>query len=935
MRRAPADAPSGLRRVAFGRGQAANKGDEPRSRGAASYNRRESFEAAPRGRSPMNPEFKPDEIERAAQAGWAAREAYRVGEDTSRPKFYACSMLPYPSGKLHMGHVRNYTINDMMARYLRMKGFNVLMPMGWDAFGLPAENAAIDKGIAPAQWTRDNIADMKSQMQPLGLAFDWSREIATCDPAYYKWNQWFFLKMLEKGLAYKKTQVVNWDPVDQTVLANEQVVDGKGWRSGAPVERREIPGYYLAITHYADELLDNVTDPANPQYLAGWPERVRLMQEHWIGKSEGVRFAFPHDIKDDSGHLIQDGKLWVFTTRADTIMGVTFCAVAAEHPLATQAARNNPKLAAFIEQCKKGGTTEAELALKEKEGMPTGLFVTHPLTDEKVEVWVGNYVLMGYGDGAVMGVPAHDERDFAFAKKYGIDLLQVIEVDGEEEFSYDHWQPWYADKQRGITINSDNFSGMPYTVAVDAIAKALAHKGLGDKKTTWRLRDWGISRQRYWGTPIPIIHCPTCGDVPVPEKDLPVLLPEDLVPDGSGNPLNKSASFLNVSCPKCGAAAKRETDTMDTFVDSAWYYMRYCCPDNHGAMVDTRNDYWMPMDQYIGGIEHAVLHLLYARFWTKAMRDIGLVKFDEPFTKLFTQGMLLNECFYREEASGKKRWFYPSEVEVHYDDKGHPVGAIAKEDGQPVQLGGIEKMSKSKNNVVEPRDIIAKFGADTARLFTMFAGPPDQSAAWSDSGAEGSFRYLRRLWSFAVKQGDRIQRAGHHSEGLSAGAKDLRREVHTLLRQISHDYDRLQYNTVVSGAMKLLNALEGATLADTAPDDAALREGMSVLLRALYPAAPHIAQALWNELGYAAVHGELLDAPWPKVDVAALLQDEIEYVLQVNGKLRGSVKVPASADKHAIEAAALASPEFAKFSEGKPAKKIVMPPGRQLINVVV
>ncbi|HJV61658.1 MAG TPA: leucine--tRNA ligase [Albitalea sp.] len=882
----------------------------------------------------MNPDFKPDDIERAAQADWTARDAYRVREDSTRPKFYACSMLPYPSGKLHMGHVRNYTINDMMARYLRMKGFNVLMPMGWDAFGLPAENAAIDNGIAPAKWTRGNIAEMKSQMQPLGLAFDWSREVATCDPGYYKWNQWFFLKMLEKGLAYKKTQVVNWDPIDQTVLANEQVVDGKGWRSGAPVERREIPGYYLAITQYAEELLANVADPTSANYLSGWPERVRLMQEHWIGKSEGVRFAFPHDIRDEQGALIQDGRMWVFTTRADTIMGVTFCAVAAEHPLAAHAARHNPQLAAFVEQCKKGGTSEAELALKEKEGMPTGLTVRHPLTDEPVEVWVGNYVLMGYGDGAVMGVPAHDERDFAFAKKYGIDILQVIAVDGEE-FSYDHWQEWYGDKQRGITVNSDNFSGMPYAVAVDAVAQALAHKGLGEKKTTWRLRDWGISRQRYWGTPIPIIHCERCGTVPVPEKDLPVLLPEDLVPDGSGNPLNKSASFLNVACPSCGAPARRETDTMDTFVDSAWYYMRYCCPDSDGAMVDARNDYWMPMDQYIGGIEHAVLHLLYARFWTKAMRDIGLVKFDEPFTRLFTQGMLLNESFYREDEAGKRRWFYPSEVDIRYDDKGHPVGATAREDGQPVQLGGIEKMSKSKNNVVEPRDIIARFGADTARLFTMFAGPPDQSAAWSDSGAEGSFRYLRRLWNFAVKHAERIRQAGERTDGASAGAKDLRREVHTLLRQISHDYDRLQYNTVVSGAMKLLNALEGATLADSAADAAVLREGVSVLLRALYPAAPHIGHVLWQELGYAQAQGALLDAPWPKVDAAALVQDEIEYVLQVNGKLRGSVKVAAGADKAAIEAAALASPEFAKFCEGKPARKIVMPPGRHLINVVV
>jgi leucyl-tRNA synthetase len=541
-------------------------------------------------------------------------------------------------------------------------------------------------------------------------------------------------------------------------------------------------------------------------------------------------------------------------------------------------------------------------------------------------MYVADYVLMEYGTGAIMAVPAHDERDFAFAKKYGIDMLQVIEVDGEEEFSYDHWQDWYADKQRGVTINSDNFSGMTYPVAVDAIAKALAHKGLGEKKVTWRLRDWGISRQRYWGTPIPIIHCASCGDV---------LLPEDLVPDGSGNPLNKSEKFLNVACPKCGRDARRETDTMDTFVDSAWYYMRYCCPDNHEAMVDERNDYWMPMDQYIGGIEHAVLHLLYARFWTKAMRDLGLVKFDEPFTRLFTQGMLLNESFYREIAPNKLRWFYPSEVEITYDDRGHPVGAVAREDGQPVMLGGIEKMSKSKNNVVEPRDIIARFGADTARLFTMFAGPPDQSAAWSDSGAEGAYRYLRRLWTFCHRHAERIRAGGVAHEGQSAAAKDLRREVHTLLRQISHDYDRLQYNTVVSGVMKLLNALEGAALADGAADAAALREGVGVLLRALYPAAPHVAHALWQELGFAAAFGEVLDAPWPQVDPAALVQDEIEYVLQVNGKLRGSIKVAASADKATIEAAALASPEFIRFSEGKPVRKIVIPPGRQLINVVV
>ena len=891
----------------------------------------------------MNEKYMPAEVEAAAQAHWEGRGAYRVSEDTNRPKFYACSMLPYPSGKLHMGHVRNYTINDMMARYLRMKGMNVLMPMGWDAFGMPAENAAIENNVPPAQWTRANIADMKAQMGPLGLSIDWSRELATCDPSYYKWNQWFFLKLLEKGIAYQKTQVVNWDPVDQTVLANEQVIDGRGWRSNALVEKREIPGYYLAITQYADELLAGVTDPAHPDYLAGWPERVRLMQEHWIGKSAGVRFAFTHDIRGADDAPIQDGRMYVFTTRADTIRGVTFCAVAPEHPIAQHAAASDPALAAFIEECKRGGTTEAELALREKEGRDTGLTVTHPLTGEAVPLWVGNYVLMSYGDGAVMGVPAHDERDFAFAKKYGIEIKPVIAVDGET-FSFDAWQEWYADKSRGITVNSGLYSGLKHEAAVDAIAKALEAKGLGEKKTTWRLRDWGISRQRYWGTPIPMIHCdgstepgrerPGCGTVPVPEADLPVLLPEDLIPDGSGNPLNKCEAFLKVACPACGQPARRETDTMDTFVDSAWYYMRYTCPDSDGAMVDARNAHWMPMDQYIGGIEHAVLHLLYARFWTKAMRDLGLVDFGEPFTKLFTQGMLLNESFYREDASGKKRWFYPTEVDVQTDERGAPVGATAKADGQPVMLGGIEKMSKSKNNVVEPRDIIARFGADTARLFVMFAGPPDQSAAWSDSGAEGAFRYLKRLWASAVRHRDALSSAGTAFGGCSDAAAELRRQMHTLLRQVTHDYDRLQYNTVVSGAMKMLNAIEDAQLADGDADAAVLRESFGLLLRTLYPAAPHIAHTLWQSLGFAATRGELIDAPWPEVDEAALVQSQIELVLQVAGKLRGSVRVAADADKAAIEQAALAHPDCIRFVDGKPVKKVVIVPGR-LVNVVV
>ncbi|WP_374347668.1 leucine--tRNA ligase [Chitinimonas sp.] len=871
----------------------------------------------------MQDQYRPADVEAAAQQHWQARDAYRVVEDANKPKYYACSMLPYPSGRLHMGHVRNYTINDMLARHLRMKGFNVLMPMGWDAFGLPAENAAIAYGKPPAEWTYANIADMKSQMQPLGLAFDWSREVATCDPAYYKWNQWLFLKLLEKGIAYKKTQVVNWDPIDQTVLANEQVVDGRGWRSGAIVEKREIPGYYFGITQYADQLLDDIDDK-----LTGWPDMVRAMQRNWIGKSEGVRFAFAHDITDADGKLVNDGQLWVFTTRADTIMGVTFCAVAAEHPLAKRAAELKPALVDFIEECKKGGTTEAELATQDKKGQATGLFVTHPLTGEQVEVWIGNYVLMSYGDGAVMGVPAHDERDFAFANKYGIAIKQVVAVEGEA-FDSTVWAEWYGDKSRGKTVNSGKYDGLAYKAAVDAVASDLVAKSIGEKKTTWRLRDWGISRQRYWGTPIPIIHCECCGDVPVPYDQLPVVLPTDCVPDGSGNPLNKREDFLNVDCPKCGKPAKRETDTMDTFVDSSWYFMRYCDPKLDGAMVGDGSAYWMKggMDQYIGGIEHAVLHLLYARFWTKAMRDLGLINIDEPFKNLFTQGMLLNESFYREEASGKKTWYYPNEVEVAHDDKGRPLSAILKADGQPVIMGGIEKMSKSKNNVVEPKDIIARFGADTARLFTMFAAPPEQSAAWSDSGVEGASRYLRRLWSFAYKQAEAIKAAGPIADGLDKDAKALRFEVHTTLKQINSDYERLQYNTVVSGCMKLLNALEG--FKGEAPT--VLREGMGILLRALYPVSPHIAHALWLELGYA---GEIIDAAWPEPLADALTQDEVTLVVQINGKLRGEIAVPAGADRAAIEQIALANANVQRFLEGATPKKVVVVPGR-LVNLVV
>ena len=892
----------------------------------------------------MNDKYEHEPIEAAAQTHWTTSNAYRVenhdNPDKPLGKYYACSMLPYPSGKLHMGHVRNYTINDMLARYLRMKGHNVLMPMGWDAFGLPAENAAMKNGVPPAKWTQDNIAYMKQQMQALGLAIDWTREVATCDASYYKWNQWLFLKMLGKGIAYRKTQVVNWDPVDMTVLANEQVIDGKGWRTGAVVEKREIPGYYLKITNYAEELLGHVKDG-----LPGWPERVKLMQENWIGRSEGVRFAFTHDIKDASGKLINDGKMYVFTTRADTIMGVTFCAVAPEHPLALHAALRNPTLAAFIEDCKSGGTTEAEMATQEKKGVRTGLLVTHPLSGEQVEVWVGNYVLMSYGDGAVMGVPAHDERDFEFANKYGLAIKQVTDVKGQT-FNTHVWADWYGDKQQGVAIHSGKYDGLSFKTAVDAVAADLIAKNLGERKTTWRLRDWGVSRQRYWGTPIPIIHCAEHGAVPVPEKDLPVVLPLDCVPDGSGNPLNKHEGFhAGVVCPVCGNPGRRETDTMDTFVDSSWYFMRYCDPKNDQQMVAEGTNYWMPMDQYIGGIEHAILHLLYARFWTKVMRDIGLVKADEPFTKLLTQGMVLNHIYSLKNAKGGVEYFWPNEVDDVHGDDGKVTSAKRKTDGLIVNYEGVGTMSKSKSNGVDPQDLIEKYGADTARLYTMFTAPPEATLEWNDAGVEGSYRFLRRVWNFGVKFGAMPPGADKSTvdvfgtgywtgDSLSKEVKALRLNVHTVLKQIDYDYKRMQYNTVVSGSMKLLNALEDFKADGSARAVEALREGFSILLRCLYPATPHLTHSLWNDLGYVQAHGDLLDAPWPIVDESALQQDEIELMLQINGKLRGSVIVGATADKATIEAAALATEAFTKQAAGAVPKKVIVVPGR-LINIVV
>ena len=875
----------------------------------------------------MQEKYQPQEIELAAQAHWNKTGAALAVEDLSKPKYYCLSMFPYPSGKLHMGHVRNYTIGDVLARFHKMQGFNVMQPMGWDAFGMPAENAAIQNNVPPAKWTYANIEYMKGQLNRLGFAIDWSRELATCKPDYYRWEQWLFTRLYEKGLIYKRFGTVNWDPIDQTVLANEQVIDGRGWRSGALVEKREIPMYYMKITAYAEELL------ADLDKLSGWPEQVRLMQKNWIGKSEGVRFAFPYEIDGRAE------KLWVFTTRADTIMGVTFVAVAAEHPLATYAAKNNPELAAFVEECKQGGVAEADLATMEKKGMPTGIFVTHPLTGEKVEVWVGNYVLMGYGDGAVMAVPSHDERDFAFAKKYGLKITQVIgekDKDGSEKaFSTDAWEEWYATKD-GYCVNSGKYSGLAYKAAVDAIAADLAAQGLGEKKVQFRLRDWGISRQRYWGCPIPIIHCPDCGDVPVPDEQLPVVLPEDVTVTGAGSPLAKMPSFYECTCPKCGKPARRETDTMDTFVESSWYFLRYCCPDNDQAMVDERVNYWCKggIDQYIGGIEHAILHLLYSRFWTKLMRDVGLFgdsQFGEPFANLLTQGMVVAPTFYREAANGKKEWINPADVDVVHDERGRATGATLRSDGQPVVIGGTEKMSKSKNNGVDPQALIDQFGADTARLFIMFASPPDQSLEWSDAGVEGGYRFLKRLWRIVFEHVSAGVVASNAGGELSTELKTFRRQLHQTIGKVADDYGRRkQFNTAIAAVMELLNAF--AKLGEeSAMARAVKQEALEAVALMLYPIVPPACEALFAELTPGHTAGEQL---FPKVDPAALVQDEIELMLQVNGKLRGSLRVPAGADKAAIEVAALASEAAQKHLEGNAPKKLIVVPGR-LVNIVV
>jgi leucyl-tRNA synthetase len=873
----------------------------------------------------MQEKYQPEVIELAAQAHWNKTGAARAVEDASRPKYYCLSMFPYPSGKLHMGHVRNYTIGDVLSRFHRMLGFNVMQPMGWDAFGMPAENAAIQNNVPPAQWTYANIEYMKGQLNRLGFAIDWDRELATCKPDYYRWEQWLFTRLYEKGLIYKRLGTVNWDPEDQTVLANEQVIDGRGWRSGALIEKREIPMYYMKITAYADELL------ADLDQLGGWPEQVKLMQKNWIGKSFGCDVGFPFDVTS-IGH---EGVLKVFTTRPDTLMGATYVAVAAEHALATQAAEGNPELAAFIEECKRGGVAEADMATMEKKGMPTGLFVVHPLNGEKLPVWVANYVLMGYGEGAVMAVPAHDERDYAFATRYGLEIrMSIASTTGAYADVATPWQDAYS--EYGVCVNSGKYDGLDFEAAFAAISGDLAAKGLGAKRTQFRLRDWGISRQRYWGCPIPIIHCPDCGDVPVPDEQLPVVLPENVTVTGAGSPLAKMPEFHECSCPKCGKPARRETDTMDTFVESSWYFLRYCCPDNEQAMVDERVGYWCKggIDQYIGGIEHAILHLLYSRFWTKLMRDVGLFgaeKLDEPFAHLLTQGMVVAPTFYREGEGGKKEWINPADVDLTCDERGRPTAAILRTDGQPVVIGGTEKMSKSKNNGVDPQALIDQFGADTARLFIMFASPPDQSLEWSDAGVEGAFRFLKRVWRMVFEHVSGGLVAPYSGGALSDELKTFRRQLHQTIGKVTDDYGRRkQFNTAIAAVMELLNAFVKIG-DDSAAARSVKQEALEAVALLLYPIVPHLCETLFGELRPGQTAGV---QPFPKADADALIQDEIELMLQVNGKLRGSLRVAASADRAAVESLALASDVANKHLDGKPPKKVVVVPGR-LVNIVV
>ncbi len=816
----------------------------------------------------MQQQYPFKDIEQTAQAYWEANQSFAAPETSDKPKYYCLSMFPYPSGRLHMGHVRNYTIGDVLSRFHKMKGFNVLQPMGWDAFGLPAENAAIKHETAPAAWTYSNIEHMKTQLKQLGLGVDWNREIATCKPEYYKWEQWLFTELFKKGLIYKKTSTVNWDPVDGTVLANEQVIDGRGWRSGALVEKRDIPQYFMKITAYAEELLNDLDK------LEGWPEQVKTMQRNWIGKSFGCEVEFPI--------IGQTGNLKVYTTRPDTLMGATYVAVAAEHALATQAAQNNPALADFIAECKRGSVAEADVATAEKKGMATGLFVTHPLNGQQLPVWVANYVLASYGEGAVMAVPAHDDRDFEFANKYGLAIKAVIKK------TVDDTQPM---TDHGLLFNSGAFDGLNFEQASDAISAALSTIDLGKKRTQYRLRDSGISRQRYWGCPIPIVHCASCGEVPVPAEQLPVVLPEDVVMDGVGSPIKKDPSFYETTCPTCGGKATRETDTLDTFFESSWYFARYASFDSNTAMVDERANYWLPVDQYVGGIEHAILHLLYARFFNKLMRDVGLIKNDEPFINLLTQGMVLK-------------------------------------DGT--------KMSKSKGNTVDPQELIDLYGADTARLFMMFAAPPEQSLEWADSGVEGANRFLRRFWKAVYDHVSLGETAAYHSTDVPADLttelKNIRLQLHMTIEKVADDYARRHsFNTAISSVMELMNALakiEGTDIITRKVRQEAL-QNVALLLS---PIVPHICQAIWSEL---CPESHILDTGWPVADKSAMVQDTVDYVIQVNGKLRGSITVEKTVAKEDLEKLALAQPFVQKFiEENMTVRKIVVVPNK-LINIVV
>jgi leucyl-tRNA synthetase len=862
----------------------------------------------------MDEHYLPAQLEPEIQARWDQTGVFKAVEVKSRDKFYCLSMFPYPSGKLHMGHVRNYTIGDVIARYQWMQGKNVLQPMGWDAFGLPAENAAVDNRVPPARWTYENIDYMRSQLKRLGFGYDWSRELTTCRPEYYRWEQWFFTRLFEQGLVYKKTAVVNWDPMDRTVLANEQVIDGRGWRSGALVERRSIPQWFLRISAYADELLEGLAR------LPGWPEAVRIMQRHWIGRSEGIEAEF--------AIVGQNESLIIFTTRPDTIMGATYVAVAPEHPLAVQvAARGNPKVAAFLEEYRHTGLTEAELETMEKKGLPLGIEAIHPISGERLPVWVANFVLMGYGTGAVMAVPAHDQRDFEFAHRYRLPIKPVVyPADGTEA---DLTQAAFVEK--GVLKQSGHFDGLTSEAAFAAIADYLERHGKGHRKVNYRLRDWGIARQRYWGCPVPIINCPRCGAVAVPDAQLPVVLPENVAFEGVGSPLKKLPMFYQTTCPRCGGPAERETDTFDTFFESSWYYARYCCADNHHAMLDSRTNYWLPVDQYVGGIEHAVMHLLYARFFHKLMRDLGLVKGDEPFTRLLTQGMVVAETYYRLTEGSKKEYFNPAEVMVERDAKGRIIAARLRQDGQPVELGGIEKMSKSKNNGVDPQALIERYGADTVRLFMMFAAPPEQSLEWSEAGVEGAFRFLKRFWRLIAAHLTRGVAQPLNKYYLTPAQRDLRRLIHQTIAKVNDDIGRrYTFNTAIAAVMELSNTLARAD--DTTDQGrAVVQEGLETAIVLLSPIVPHIAETLWAELG----HPELvINTAWPQADPKALLQEDITLVVQVNGKKRATISVAVNATPEDIKAMALRDIHVQRFIADKAVKNWVVVPGR-LINIVV